>query len=320
MSVYTNVLPHELDEFLENYSLGQLQQFAGISDGIENTNYFVTSSKGQYVLTLFEVLTLQELPYFLELMAFLAEADIPCAHPVADNNGDYFRVLNGKPAALVKRLNGTSIDIPNSKQCRSIGKHMARMHVASSKFDLTRKPVRDLEWRVQTAERVMLKLNKEEQELLQQELAYHDTTKLDGLPVSLIHADLFRDNALFIDDELTGIIDFYDAHNGPSIYDLAVTVNDWCMSGDIEHDQQNAVALLQAYQTVRTVEQQEHDAWVTVLRAAALRFWLSRLLNKYFPRDGEITHIKDPDVYRRIIEYHVDHPEEVMGMWVSPPY
>ena len=160
MSVYTNVLPHELNEFLKNYSLGQLQQFTGISDGIENTNYFVTTSKGQYVLTLFEELTIQELPYFLELMAFLAEANIPSAHPVHDNNGDFLRVLNGKPAALVKRLNGASIDIPTNKQCRSIAVQMARMHVASSKFNLVRKPIRGIEWRAQTAERVMPKLKK----------------------------------------------------------------------------------------------------------------------------------------------------------------
>ena len=150
MSVYTNVLPHELDEFLENYSLGQLQQFTGISDGIENTNYFVTTSKGQYVLTLFEELSLEELPYFLELMAFLAEANIPTAHPVKDKEGNYLRVLNGKPAALVKRLNGASIDIPNEKQCRAIGVHMARMHVASSSFKFERQASRGIDWRVQT--------------------------------------------------------------------------------------------------------------------------------------------------------------------------
>jgi len=315
MSVYTNVLPHELDEFLKNYSLGQLQQFAGISDGIENTNYFVTTSKGQYVLTLFEELTLQELPYFLELMAFLAEANIPSAHPVQDNNGDYLRVLNGKPAALVKRLNGASIDIPTSKQCRSIAVQMARMHVASSEFNLTRKPIRGIEWRAQTAERVMLKLKKEEQALLQQELAYHADKQFDSLPLSVIHADLFRDNALFIGDELTGIIDFYYAYNGLSIYDLAVTVNDWCMSGDAEHDKQNAAALLHAYQTVRPIEQAERDVWVIVLRAAALRFWLSRLQDKHFPRDGEMTHIKDPDVFRKIIEHRANHPDELMEMW-----
>lgn len=315
MSVYTNVLPHELDEFLENYSLGQLQQFAGISDGIENTNYFVTTSKGQYVLTLFEELTLDELPYFLELMAFLAEANIPSAHPVQDNNGDYLRVLNGKPAALVKRLNGASIDIATKKQCRSIGVQMAKMHVVSSEFNLSRKPTRGAKWRKQTAKRVMSKLSNEEQDLLNQELNYHKSVKLEGLPVSVIHADLFRDNALFIGDELTGIIDFYYAYNGLAIYDLAVTVNDWCESGDAEHDKENAAALLQAYQTVRPIEQHERDAWGTVLRAAALRFWLSRLQDKHFPRDGEMTHIKDPDVFRRIIEHRANNPDELMEMW-----
>ena len=315
MSVYTNVLPHELDEFLENYSLGQLQQFVGISDGIENTNYFVTTSKGQYVLTLFEELSLQELPYFLELMALFAEANIPTAHPVKDNAGNYLRVLNDKPAALVKRLNGASVDLPNEKQCYAIGLQMARIHLASKAFKLERKSTRCVEWRTQTAERVMPKLDPEEQALLQQELAYHAATELGELPVSVIHADLFRDNALFIDDELTGIIDFYYAYNGFSIYDLAVTVNDWCVSDDAERDKQNAVALLQAYQTVRLITQEERDAWPTMLRAAALRFWLSRLQDKHFPRDGEMTHIKDPNVFKRIIEQRINHPEELTAMW-----
>jgi len=315
MSVYTNVLPHELDEFLENYSLGQLQQFTGISDGIENTNYFVTTSKGQYVLTLFEELTSEELPYFLELMAFLAEANIPTAHPVKDNEGNYLRVLKGKPAALVKRLNGASIDIPNEKQCRAIGVHMARMHVASSDFKFERQASRGIDWRRQTAERVMPKLNQEEQALLQQELACHDATKLGKLPRSVIHADLFRDNALFIGDELTGMIDFYYAYNGCCLYDLAVTINDWCMNGNVERNKQNSAALLEAYQTVRPIEQHERDAWQVVLRAAALRFWLSRLQDKHFPRDGEMTHIKDPDVFKKIIEHRVNHPDELMEMW-----
>ena len=315
MSVYTNVLPHELDEFLENYSLGQLQQFTGISDGIENTNYFVTTSKGQYVLTLFEELSLEELPYFLELMAFLAEANIPTAHPVKDKEGNYLRVLNGKPAALVKRLNGASIDIPNEKQCRAIGVHMARMHVASSDFKFERQASRGIDWRVQTAERVMPKLNKEEQALLQQELAYHDAIKLGKLPHSVIHADLFRDNALYIGDELTGMIDFYYAYNGLSIYDLAVTINDWCMNGDDDRNKKNSAALLEAYQTIRPIAQNERDAWQAMLRAAALRFWLSRLQDKHFPRDGEMTHIKDPDVFKKIIEHRANHPDELMEMW-----
>jgi len=315
MSVYTNVLPHELNEFLENYSLGQLQQFAGISNGIENTNYFVTTSKGQYVLTIFEQLTLDDLPYFLELMAFFSEANIPTAHPIADKRNEYIRILNGKPAALVKRLNGVSIDIANVKQCQEIGIQMAKMHLSSKQFKFSREASRNEDWRIQTSKLVMPKLNKDEQALLNQELNYIKTTKVGHLDTSVIHADLFRDNVLFIDDELTGIIDFYYAYNGFSIYDLAVTVNDWCTSGDINRDKENIVAFLMAYQTIRYIEKNERNAWIYVLRLAALRFWLSRLQDKYFPRSGEITHTKDPDRFKAIIEDRFNNQDEIMSIW-----
>ena len=315
MSVYTNVLPHELNEFLENYSLGQLQQFAGISNGIENTNYFVTTSKGQYVLTIFEQLTLDDLPYFLELMAFFSEANIPTAHPIADKRNEYIRILNDKPAALVKRLNGVSIDIANVKQCQEIGIQMAKMHLSSEQFKFSREASRNEDWRIQTSKLVMPKLNKDEQDLLNQELNYIKTTKVGHLDTSVIHADLFRDNVLFIDDEVTGIIDFYYAYNGFSIYDLAVTVNDWCTSGDINRDKENIVAFLTAYQTIRYIEKNERNAWVYVLRLAALRFWLSRLQDKYFPRNGEITHTKDPDRFKAIIEDRFNNQDEIMSIW-----
>ena len=315
MSVYTNVLPHELNEFLENYSLGQLQQFAGISNGIENTNYFVTTSKGQYVLTIFEQLTLDDLPYFLELMAFFSEANIPTAHPIADKRNEYIRILNDKPAALVKRLNGVSIDIANVKQCQEIGIQMAKMHLSSKQFKFSREASRNEDWRIQTSKLVMPKLNKDEQALLNRELNYIKTTKVGHLDTSVIHADLFRDNVLFIDDELTGIIDFYYAYNGFSIYDLAVTVNDWCTSGDINRDKENIVAFLTAYQTIRYIEKNERNAWVYVLRLAALRFWLSRLQDKYFPRNGEITHTKDPDRFKAIIEDRFNNQDEIMSIW-----
>ena len=315
MSVYTNVLPHELNEFLENYSLGQLQQFAGISNGIENTNYFVTTSKGQYVLTIFEQLALDDLPYFLELMAFFSEANIPTAHPIADKRNEYIRILNGKPAALVKRLNGVSIDIANVKQCQEIGIQMAKMHLSSKQFKFSREASRNEDWRIQTSKLVMQKLNKDEQALLNQELNYIKTTKVGHLYTSVIHADLFRDNALFIGDELTGIIDFYYAYNGFSIYDLAVTVNDWCTSGDINRDKENIVAFLTAYQTIRYIEKNERNAWIYVLRLAALRFWLSRLQDKYFPRSGEITHTKDPDRFKAIIEDRFNNQDEIMSIW-----
>ena len=317
MSVYTNVLPHELDEFLENYSLGQLQQFVGISDGIENTNYFVTTSKGQYVLTIFEQLTSEELPYFLKLMAFYAEAGVPTAHPVSDNQDHYINILNCKPAALVKRLNGASIDIANIKQCQEVGRQMARMHVSSKEFSMSRKALRNEGWRNQTAKLVMPKLNKDEQMLLQQELNYLEAKKIDNLYTSVIHADLFRDNVLFIDNELTGIIDFYYAYNGFSIYDLAVAVNDWCTTGNQNSDKDNLIALLLAYQAIRHIDQNERDMWCYFLRLAALRFWLSRLRDKHFPRGGEITHMKDPDRFRFIVQERSENEDEMMSIWDS---
>tara|TARA_B100001250_G_scaffold79824_1_gene65609 strand:+ start:2046 stop:3002 length:957 start_codon:yes stop_codon:yes gene_type:complete len=317
MSVYTNVSAYELNEFLGRYSLGQLQQFVGISDGIENTNYFVTTSKGQYVLTIFEQLTSEELPYFLKLMAFYAEAGIPTAHPISDNQNQYINILNSKSAALVKRLNGVSVGIANTKQCQQVGVQMARMHVSSEKFSMSRKPSRNKEWRNQTAKLVMPKLNKEEQILLQRELDYLETKNFNDLHMSVIHADLFRDNVLFIGDEITGIIDFYYAYNGFSIYDLAVAINDWCITGKKDRDKENTKALLSAYQTTRTIKNNERDSWCYFLRLAALRFWLSRLRDKYFPRGGEITHIKDPDRFKAIVQERSENEEEIMSIWDS---
>ena len=317
MSVYTNVSAYELDKFLGRYSLGQLQQFAGISDGIENTNYFVTTSKGQYVLTIFEQLTSEELPYFLKLMAFFAEAGLPTAHPIIDDQNQYINILNNKPAALVKRLNGVSVETANVKQCQQVGMQMAKMHVSSEEFFMSRQASRNKEWRNQTAKLVMPKLNKEEQMLLQKEIDYLENKKIDGLYTSVIHADLFRDNVLFIDDELTGIIDFYYAYNGFSIYDLAVTANDWCTIGEKDRDKENITALLLAYQTIRSIDQNERDSWCYFLRLAALRFWLSRLRDKYFPRGGEITHIKDPDRFKVIVKERSENEDEIMSIWDS---
>lgn len=315
MSVYTNVLPHELDEFLRNYTLGQLQQFVGISDGIENTNYFVTTSKGHFVLTIFEQLASKELPYFLELMAFFSEAGIPTAHPIPDNSNEYIRTLKGKPAALVKRLNGVSIDIPNSEQCIAIGSKLAQMHVLGEKFKLSRQTTRDDVWRTKTASLVMSKLSESEQTLLNQEITYLKSASVESLSTTVIHADLFRDNVLFIGDEVTGIIDFYYAYNGYAIYDLAITVNDWCSSEYTIWDMEKLSALLVAYQAVRPVSEKERNSWVYVLRLSALRFWLSRLRDKHFPRSGEITHTKDPNTFKAIVEHHSNNQDLLMDVW-----
>lgn len=315
MSVYTPVTPHQLKQFLADYDLGELEQFVGISDGIENTNYFVTTSNGEYVLTLFEILDDSELPYFLELMAFLAEHGVPSAHPVADRDGRYLRKLNGKPAALVLRLKGASVDIPTPEQCRAIGEQMGRMHVACQAFPLYREPDRGPDWWHATATQVMPRLDEVERPLLQNELAYQAGISLAGLPDGVIHADLFRDNALFVGDRLTGIIDFYYACNFCLVYDLAVMINDWCSSGDARQDQENARVMLRSYCEQRPITAPEVEVWPAMLRAAALRFWLSRLKDLHFPRAGEITHIKNPSVFQDILVSRIGADNELRALW-----
>jgi len=315
MSVYTVVTPEQLKHFLSGYALGELEQFVGISNGIENTNYFVTTSEGEFVLTLFEVLEAEELPYFLELMAFLAEHGIPSAHPVADRQGSYLQELNAKPAALVQRLIGASVDLPDPAHCRTIGEHLGRLHRIGDDFDRYRAPDRGPDWWVTTAAEVMPKLEAGDRELLQAELDYQAGVERAGLPEGVIHADLFRDNALFVGEQLTGIIDFYYACNFYWIYDLAVSVNDWCNSGDARRDSLNAAELLRGYQQQRQVTVAEIGVWPAMLRAAALRFWLSRLRDMHFPRPGEITHTKDPNVFRDILRRRKGRDEELRAMW-----
>ncbi|MEO5702915.1 MAG: homoserine kinase [Gammaproteobacteria bacterium] len=301
MSVYTRIEPHELEEFLRTYPIGKLVEFSGISAGIENTNYFVTTTQGSYVLTLFETMGMQDLPYFLDLMAFLAEHGVPSAHPVADKQQRYLRTLNGKPAALVQRLSGANVLYPTAAQCQAVGAALGHMHTAGLSFGGQRTNERGAVWRQATAQKVLPCLAGDDAQLLTAELHFQTQVQLGDLPQGVIHADLFRDNALFVGDSLTGIIDFYYACNDALLYDLAVTVNDWCSHPDGQLDHPNLRALLSAYQQQRAFHPGEHAAWPAMLRAAALRFWLSRLQDMHFPRKGEMTHIKDPDVFKSIL-------------------
>jgi homoserine kinase type II len=311
MSVYTTVEQGELEAFLTNYSVGRLINYKGISAGIENTNYFVTTDAGDYVLTIFEWLTDDDLSYFLELMAFLAEHGVPSAHPIADNSGHYLRHLKHKPAALVNKLPGNDVEIPNTQQCAAIGSALGRLHAEGQHFSAHRDNDRGPSWWKETASRLYSHLDNEDAGMLRTEIDYQINHRCTDLPKGVLHADLFRDNALFMGNKLTGIIDFYYACNDHLLYDLAVTANDWCSQTDGTIDQQRCQALLQAYQQVRPIQASEKNCWQQMLRAAALRFWLSRLQDMHFPREGEITHIKDPDVFKRILadrvsqQYHI---------------
>ena len=307
MSVYTNIEQSELEVFLSNYSLGALVSYQGINAGIENTNYFVTTENGEFVLTIFEEVGFDTLPYYLNFMAHLSDHGMPTAHPIADLHNNYVRVLKDKPAAIVRRLEGKNELEPNKAHCTAVGHALAQMHTIGKSYEGVLENSRGFSWAEKTAERVSNHLSNDEQIILEQEIHFRKQELPDDLPKGVIHADLFRDNVMFKDQALTGIIDFYYACNDSFLYDLAVTANDWCSSdsGELNMDCYNA--LINAYQAERAFHPQELNVWPYMLRAAALRFWLSRLQDKIFPKDGEITHIKDPDTFKNILLARIAH-------------
>ena len=312
MSVYTVVDATDLEAFLESYSVGELKSFEGISAGIENTNYFVdTECDGKvhrFVLTIFEHHTFEELPYFLDIMAFMAEHSIPTAHPMVTKKGTYLQSLQGKPAALVQRLSGSGVEVPTVKQCSVMGHHLAKFHRAGESFAGTRRNDRGIDWMEQTFELIKSHLPADEIALIEDEISYQQSQNWAELPKGVVHADLFCDNALFDGDELTGIIDLYYACNTSLLYDLAVMANDWCRieddKGVVSYDQDKLESMLFAYQTVRPLNNEELALWRAALRLGGLRFFLSRLKDKHLPREGELTQIKDPNVFKQVLKYH----------------
>lgn len=309
MSVYTEVGRDDLVAFLGEYAVGDLVSYEGISDGIENTNYFVTTTEGRFVLTLFEQHDFGELAYFLDVMTFFYEHGIPSAHPAADRAGHYLKKLCGKPAALVVRLAGRGVNgVATLGQCAAIGEILGEMHLAGQDFKSRRQTERGSEWRKQTAQKLLSHLNDDMAAMLSNELAFQAGYAQLDLPWGVTHSDLFRDNALFDGDKLEGIIDFYYASDEYLLYDLAVAVNDWCVSEDGLPDPERYRVLMQHYIKQRPLTEPEQANWNMMLRAAALRFWLSRLQDQLFPREGELTQIKNPDAFLKILQYHRDHP------------
>lgn len=306
MSVFTKVSPHQLSLWLENYAVGDLVEMSGIASGIENTNYFVTTSQGPYVLTLFEKLSAPELPFYLNLMAHLAHYGIPCPAPVANRVGALFGVLAGKPATLVTRLSGAPIAQPTTQACKAVGAMLAEMHLAGRSYAGIQENPRGANWWRETAPKVMAFLDPSRAALLESELEFQFGQRADSLPRGPIHADLFRDNVLFESGgeapRLCGVLDFYFAGVDTLLFDVAVTINDWCIDDRGEIDAAKTHAMLGAYGRKREFSPREHEAWPAMLRAAALRFWLSRLYDFYCPRPGELTHAHDPEHFRRILE------------------
>ena len=312
MAVFTSVSEAQLSAWLGDYSLGQLLELQPIASGIENTNYFVTTGNGRFVLTLFEKLSADELPFYLNLMAHLARHGIPCPAPVANRHNQFLGTLNGKPACIVSRLSGKSNMAPGVQQCAAIGAMLGEMHVAGQSFTQVMPNPRGAAWRAATAPQVMPFLDAEQAALLQGEVALHARQNSAQLPQGVIHADLFRDNVLLEDNRVGGLIDFYFACTDALLYDVAITVNDWCMNPDGMLDAARTQAFLHAYDTVRPLQKDERAAWPLMLRLAALRFWLSRLYDLHLPRDGELVNAHDPRHFERILKQHIAMPQPVL--------
>ncbi|HEY6134298.1 MAG TPA: homoserine kinase [Rubrivivax sp.] len=317
MAVYTEVGLAEADLLVQALGLGALTDLRGIRAGIENTNYYANTARGQWVLTIFERLSRTQLPYYLELMQHLALQGIPVPAPQAAPDGALLHTLAGKPAAVVTRLPGSHRLAPGASHCEQVGEMLARMHHAGSRFAGQQPHLRGLAWWAETAPTVLPHLDAARAALLCDELAFQQAVAASAagqsLPRGPIHADLFRDNVMFDatagEDRLCGFFDFYFAGTDALLFDVAVCLNDWT----IDHDsgrlvEELALPFLAAYQSVRLLTPGELRLLPALLRAAALRFWLSRLWDWHLPRDAALLAPKDPAHFERVLRDRVDNP------------
>jgi homoserine kinase type II len=304
MSVYTSVNIEELKIWLQDYALDNLTDYQGIKSGITNTNYFLMTAHDRFVLTLFEKNTIEDLPYFVDLMAHLAKNSFLCPKPIFKNNGTALSILKNKPALIVTCLKGKELNKPEVKHCKAVGASLAELHMKSANFTAQHQNTRDLNWIKKTAETLFSELPQDESLLLREEILYQEK-KNYKLPKSTIHGDLFRDNVLFLNDQVSGFIDFYYACTDYLILDVAIAVNDWCVNNDGSFDEARLNAFLDAYKKIRSFNDDEDRAWNDVLRLASLRFWVSRLNDFYHAEEGELTFIKDPNHFKKILKKRI---------------
>ncbi|RRH91297.1 homoserine kinase [Variovorax beijingensis] len=336
MAVFTEVDFGEADALVQRLGLGPLRELRGIEGGIENTNYFATTESGEFVLTLFERLGAEQLPYYLCLMKHLAGRGLPVPEPVADPavqppSGHALTIpanapcelllkVAGKPAALVQRLSGRSELAPGTAHCAELGALLARMHLAARDFPRIQPNLRGLAWWNDTVPVVLPYVDESQAALLRGELAYQnhiaESSAYAALPRGPVHADMFRDNVMFATGDnasaaprLTGVFDFYFAGTDTWLFDLAVCLNDWAIDLSTgQHDAERAGALLAAYESVRPLNASERALLPAMLRAAALRFWISRLWDFHLPREASMLKPHDPAHFERVLRERATHP------------
>jgi homoserine kinase type II len=309
MAVYTDVAADELAAFLSQYDIGEVLSYKGIAEGVENSNFLLHTSKGSFILTLYEKRVARcDLPFFLGLMSHLAARGINCPQPVQNRHGGALGELAGRPAAIITFLEGIWPRKPNATHCAGVGQALAKMHLAGGDFAMSRANALSVSgWRP------LFEAAKSRADDLQQGLASFIATELDflengvwpkNLPEGVIHADLFPDNAFFLGDELSGIIDFTFACNDIIAYDVAICLNAWCFEADHSFNVTKARAFLSAYGRERKLVKAEQDALPLLARGAAIRFLLTRLVDWLNVPPGALVRPKDPLEYVRKLRFH----------------
>jgi homoserine kinase type II len=319
MAVFTDVSTEQAQALLDTLALGELQSLKGITAGIENTNYFVTTTRDgephDYVLTIFERLSFEQLPFYLELMRHLARQGVPVPAPQPDAQDRILHTVAGKPAAVVDKLPGGHQLAPDVFHCEQVGAGLARMHLAGQDFPLHQDNLRGLPWWRETVPVVLPHVTPDQAALLSAELAFQEqlAASAAALPRGPVHADLFRDNVMFDGlpgrEKLSGFFDFYFAGVDSFLFDLCVCLNDWCIALDSGRlDEQRAGAFVKAYESVRPLSGAEHRLLPGLLRAAALRFWISRLWDFHLPREASLLTPHDPTHFERVLRERIARP------------
>ena len=313
MAVFTEISFADASALVERLAIGRLTHLEPCKGGIENTNYFLDTSTGRFVLTVFERLTFEQLPFYLQLMKHLAQRQIPVPEPHADQAGALLHRLCGKPAAVVGRLEGRHDLTPEATHCASVGAMLARMHLAGQDFAMHQPNLRGLAWWQATVPLVLPFLTLAQSELIEAELAFQSHLAASpahaALPSGAIHADLFRDNVMFEGDLLTGFFDFYFAGDDTFAFDIAVCLNDWCTDTESGRlDESRAGRFVAAYDTVRPLTGGEMRLMPAMMRAAALRFWVSRQWDLHLPRDAQVLKPHDPAQFERVLRARVESP------------
>jgi homoserine kinase type II len=308
MAVYTDVQVEELEAFLSGYDLGELRAYKGIAEGVENSNFLLHTSRGYFILTLYEKrVKADDLPFFIGLMEHLAKKGVNCPQPVRNRRGEALGRLADRPAAIVTFLDGLWIRRPTARHCASVGEALGRVHKAGADFALSRPNALSIggwsalfEAARARADEVAPNLAAE----VEGELAALRQVWPSDLPAGVIHADLFPDNVLFLGDQLSGLIDFYFACNDALAYDLAIALNAWCFEPDSSFNITKGMALINGYERVRRLSDREVEALPALARGSALRFMLTRLVDWLNVPPGAKVVPKDPLEYYRKMRFH----------------